>query len=382
MIRLWQLAWKLIRPLFFLLEPEQAHTVAMRLFSISASLPGASFVLDRLLRVQHPALRTEVAGLSLPNPVGLAAGFDKNAQYFSHLHHLGFGSIEVGTLTEHEQGGNPQPRIFRLPKDSALINRLGFNNRGSANAALAFARNTPDRSSGLVLGINIGKSKITPNEDAVQDYLTSFDRLHAFADYITINVSSPNTKGLRDLQETDALRALLGAIIERNNNTGVHNTHGAKRRPVFVKIAPDLTDEQAEEIVELAVELGLDGIIATNTTIAREPLSEDPTRIQEIGAGGLSGAPLTHKSRQFVARLFRVANGRLPIIGVGGIMNGDDAWDMICAGAAAVQIYTGFIYGGPTIVRDINVRLLERLQAAGMSSIGEAVGTRNAELAI
>lgn len=362
-----KLLWSLLRPLLFMLDAERAHHFAMGVFATLSRVPGVRGLFRALFTVRDPRLRTDVAGLRLPNPVGLAAGFDKDADWFDALHALGFGYVEVGTLTAHAQAGNPQPRLFRLPADRALINRMGFNNRGSENAAKAFARRRANHSE-LVLGINIGKSKITPNEDAIADYLTSFDRLRRYAHYVVVNVSSPNTQGLRDLQETAALRALLGALLERGREE-------SQRKPLFVKIAPDMTDEQAAEIVELAAELGLDGIIATNTTVSRASLATPGVEVEGIGNGGLSGAPLTVRSRRFVARLYRASNGKVPIIGVGGIMNGDDAWDMLRAGASAVQIYTGFIYGGPTIVRDINRRLLERLEASEFDTIPQVVGT-------
>lgn len=363
-----KLIWSLIRPLLFIMDAERAHHVAMGLFAVAMRVPGVGALVRSLLRVEDPRLAVEVAGVELPSPVCLGAGFDKNARWFNALHALGFGCIEVGTLTAHAQDGNPRPRIFRLPPDAALINRMGFNNRGSAAAAASLrgADIAP------VLGINIGKSKITPNEDALSDYAASFERLFPYAAYVTVNVSSPNTAGLRDLQEIASLRTLLGGLLDRNNELA--EAAGRARLPVFVKIAPDMSEEQAAEIVELAVEVGLHGIVATNTTVAREPLSTDPERVEAIGAGGLSGRPLTERSRAFVAHLYRCANGRLPIIGVGGIMNGDDAWEMMRAGAAAVQVYTGFVYGGPSFVRDINRRLVQRLDAEGCASIREIVG--------
>lgn len=362
------LLWSLLRPLLFLIDPERAHHLTMGLFALAMKVPGVAGLTRALLRVEDPRLRVNVAGVDLPTPVGLGAGFDKNALWFNALHALGFGFIEVGTLTAHAQDGNPTPRIFRLPPDRALINRMGFNNRGSAAAAAALEgqRIAP------VLGINIGKSKITPNDEALDDYVTSFKRLFRFAHYVTVNVSSPNTAGLRDLQEVESLRHLLGGLLEANREMATRNA--VDPLPVFVKIAPDMTEEQAAEIVELAVELGLHGIIATNTTIAREPLTTPSERVEAIGNGGLSGQPLTERSRAFVAHLYRTAAGRLPIIGVGGIMNGDDAWEMMRAGASAVQIYTGFVYGGPAVVRAINRRLVERLEQEGRGVISEIVG--------
>jgi dihydroorotate dehydrogenase len=323
----------------------------------------------RLYRVRAPQLETSVAGVDFESPVGLAAGFDKNALWFNALSSLGFGFVEVGTLTGHAQSGNPKPRVFRLPKDSALINRLGFNNRGSeaAAAALDGAEIEP------TLGINIGKSKITPNEEAISDYLLSLERLYDYADYFAINVSSPNTQGLRDLQAADPLRKLLGGLIERNKELAAER--GSEKKPVFVKIAPDMDAAARDEIVDLAIELGLDGIIATNTTIERDPLTTDADRVEAIGNGGLSGKPLTDRSRAFVSTLYMRAAGRLPIIGVGGIMNGDDAYEMLRAGASLVQVYTGFVYGGPGFITQIHRKILERMRADGHATIADVVGS-------
>ncbi len=365
-----QFLWTaLIRPLLFRLDPESAHERTMGMFAFMMSLPLVRPIMRALYRVRAPQLETSVAGVDFDSPVGLAAGFDKNALWFNGLSSLGFGFVEVGTLTGHAQSGNPKPRIFRLPKDSALINRMGFNNRGSeaAAAALHGADIEP------TLGINIGKSKITPNEEALGDYLLSLERLYDYADYIAINVSSPNTQGLRDLQAADPLRKLLGGLIDRNKELAAERS--AEAKPVFVKIAPDMDDSARNEVVDLAIELGLDGIIATNTTIERAPLTTDGQRVEQIGNGGLSGKPLTSRSREFVSNLYLRAAGRLPIIGVGGIMNGDDAYEMLRAGADLVQVYTGFVYGGPGFVAQIHRRILERMQADGHSTVAEVVGS-------
>lgn len=363
-----RLLWALLRPILFLLDAERAHHLAMGLLSLSLRVPGVAALTRALFRVEDSRLRVSLAGVELPSPIGLGAGFDKNASWYDALYALGFGFVEVGTLTAHAQDGNPKPRIFRLPADRALVNRMGFNNRGSAAAAEALrrARRPP------VLGINIGKSKVTPNDEAVADYLISFERLQPYASYVTVNVSSPNTAGLRDLQEIASLRELLGTLLRRNDELA--GASGTAPRPIFVKIAPDMTDAQAAEIVELAAEIGLHGIIATNTTVSRDGLATPGERVAEIGAGGLSGAPLTARSRAFVAHLYRTAAGRLPIVGVGGIMDGDDAWEMMRAGASAVQVYTGFVYGGPSFVRDIHRRLLQRLEQEGRTRLSDIVG--------
>lgn len=359
----------LARPVLFMMDPEGVHEATMDAFARSAAIEPFRLTIASQCRVEDPRLACERFGIRFPAPLGLAAGFDKNARWFDALHALGFGFIEVGTLTGHGQPGNAQPRLFRLPGDQALINRLGFNNRGSADAAASLAAAEHIRP---VLGINIGKSKIVPNEDAAADYLASFDRLAPFAAYVAINVSSPNTQGLRDLQHRDALAGLLGALAARNRSWAAERDRDPV--PLLVKLAPDLSEEQHVDAVELVEELGIDGIIATNTTIAREPLSAPAEDIARIGMGGLSGRPLTQKSRAFVHRTYEISGGRVPIVGVGGVFDGDDAYEMLRAGASLVQAYTGFVYGGPLMPRRVHERLLERMQADGATSIDEVVG--------
>lgn len=361
--------WRtLVRPLLFRFDPEGIHERTMGWFAALMQIGMLRAIVARWLRPRDPRLRSERFGVSFPAPVGLAAGFDKNARWFDALDALGFGFVEVGTLTGQAQTGNPKPRIFRLPADQALINRLGFNNGGSeaAAAALDGARIRP------VLGINIGKSKVVPNDEALDDYLASFDRLAPYARYVTVNVSSPNTPGLRELQNRDALEALLGGIAARNRQWA--QAEGREPVPLLVKLAPDLSDEQLADAVALVEELGIDGIIATNTTNAREPLSTPEGEVEGIGAGGLSGRPLTERSRAFVARIYELSGGRVPIIGVGGIMTGDDAWEMLRAGASLVQVYTGFVYGGPTSIAAMHRRLSERMDEAGVNQLDEVVG--------
>lgn len=361
--------WRsIVRPILFRFDPERIHERTMGWFSALLAIGLLRALVARWLRPRDPRLQTERFGVQFPGPVGLAAGFDKNARWFNALHALGFGFVEVGTLTGLAQPGNPTPRIFRLPADRALINRLGFNNGGSAAAAAALEGASIDP----VLGINIGKSKLVPNEEALDDYLASFDRLVRFARYVTVNVSSPNTPGLRELQNRDALAHLLGGIAERNRRWASETNRAPV--PLLVKLAPDLPDEQLVDAVALVEELGIDGIIATNTTNQREPLTTPNDVVEAIGAGGLSGQPLTERSRSFVARIYQLSGGRVPIIGVGGIMNGDDAWEMIRAGASLVQVYTGFVYGGPTSIAAMHRRLSERLTASGASSLDEIVG--------
>lgn len=357
-----------IRPILFRFDPEWVHERTMHLFAWLLRLGVLRALVTRWYRVDAPALRCERFGIRFEGPVGLAAGFDKNAAWYDALDALGFGFIEVGTLTGHAQPGNPTPRLFRLPADRALINRLGFNNHGSEAAAQALTGATIRP----VLGINIGKSKVVPNEEALDDYLLSFERLVPFARYITVNVSSPNTPGLRELQHRDALEHLLGGIQTRNRAWAAEQ--GRAPVPVLVKLAPDLEDEALVEAVELVEQLGIDGIIATNTTNSREGLRTPAATVEAIGAGGLSGQPLTERSRSFVARIYALSGGRVPIVGVGGVMNGDDAWEMLRAGASLVQLYTGFVYGGPGIVAAMHRRIAERLTERGLDRVDAIVG--------
>jgi dihydroorotate dehydrogenase len=360
--------WRLIRPLLFSLDPERVHLLSMRLFARALRVAPLRRLIAATYQSHDPRLCVRRFGIDFPSPVGLAAGFDKNAEWFEALAALGFGFIEVGTITGQAQPGNPLPRLFRLPRDRALINRLGFNNKGSAAAASALARRTDT----TILGINIGKSKIVPNEDAVGDYLLSFERLFPFGRYFVVNVSSPNTPGLRELQERGPLTALLRALGERNQALAIQ--FGIEPKPILLKIAPDLSEYQFEAIVEMTREVPIAGLVATNTTIARSGLRTPQRVVEGLGAGGLSGGPLTQRSRAFVAKLYRDTGGRLPIIGVGGIMNGEDAWQMIRAGASLVQTYTGFIYEGPGFVRSIHRHLLRRLHERALQSLDSVVG--------
>ncbi len=365
---LWQ---SIVRPLMFCLPAEKAHYVSMGAFTGFNRLPALGSLLRRRNRVNSPKLSNTVFGLTFENPVGLAAGFDKDARWYNELATLGFGHIEVGTLTGKPQSGNPKPRLFRLSADQALINRMGFNNQGADLAARRVAR-TGRKYPETVLGINIGKTKIVPVETATEDYLFGFERLFAYADYFTINVSSPNTPGLRTLQHREPLIELLSAISTLNRTLA--DDHEIARKPILLKIAPDLSDEQLEDIVSIAFEIPIDGIIATNTTISREGLSSADSLVEELGAGGLSGAPLRLRSREVVRLLHQRSTGKIPIVGVGGISTGEDAWQMILAGASLVQIYTGFVYGGPSVVRNINRYLLEQLEKNKLSNIQMAVG--------
>lgn len=344
--------WRLLRPLLFLFDAEWIHHAMMRVFSALMRWGWLRRRVQNYCHVDDPALTTRVLDMEFPSPIGLAAGFDKDARWYNALGALGFGFIEVGSLTAHAQPGNPKPRLFRLPKDRAVLNRFGFNNEGAAAAATRLQA-TPAE---YPLGVNIGKSKITPNEDAISDYLQSLREVQSYADYLVVNVSSPNTEGLRDLQAEAPLRALLSALLEENAR--LSREKGARRPPLFVKFAPDMNDAQIEASVALVRELGVDGIVCTNTTVSREGLVTDAKTVEALGAGGVSGAPLTERSRAFVRKVCTLAEGDFPVIGVGGIMTPDDAVAMLEAGASAVQIYTGFIYGGPFVVRKMNRAIL------------------------
>lgn len=358
----------LIRPLLFRLDPERSHRVAMTLLTAGMAVPPLRWLTEALCQSRDPRLRVSCWGLSFPNPVGLAAGFDKDARYFNALAALGFGFVEVGTLTARPQPGNPRPRIFRLPQDRALVNRLGFNNRG----AEAVARDLARRRIRPILGINIGRSRATPNEEAAADYLASLEHLFPYAAYFALNVSSPNTPGLRELQEPERLEVLIGALQARNHELAA--ARGTPSRPVLLKLAPDLTEGELGAIVALSLRTGVSGLVATNTTVSREGLQTPPQELAAMGEGGLSGAPLTRRSREVVASLYRLSQGRLPVVGVGGILSGDDAWEMIRAGASLLQVYTGFVYRGPLFVRDLCRYLSRRLTQAGKDSISQVVG--------
>lgn len=364
-----------VRPLLFRLAPETAHEFALH--ALTAGLKAESvrrLTAGRLRR--EPFGKLERFGLSFSNPVGLAAGFDKNGAATRELAALGFGFVEAGTVTHLAQAGNPQPRLFRLPQDRALINRQGFNNEGAAALAARLERGRPD----CVLGINIGKSRAVEVADAVADYLASFEIVYPHADYITVNVSSPNTPGLRELQRADALTELLAALQTRNRELaqrGARMTATNGRVPLLLKVAPDLDERELELIVDVARRTGIDGIIATNTTTARASLSNTPAGVVEaIGAGGLSGAPLRARSTEVIRALYRLSRGSVEIIGVGGIFNAAHAWEKICAGASLLQLYTGFIYEGLTAARDINEGLAEILRREGFRTLDEAVGCR------
>lgn len=358
----------LLRPILFRLPAETAHELAIN--SLSSILrPGFSRWLSGKSRTA-PFGQLRRFGLLFDNPVGLAAGFDKNGTAAQALAALGFGFIEVGTVTSRPQPGNPRPRVFRLPRDCALINRLGFNNCGAAQLAENIRRRRPD----CVLGINIGMSRDVAIEDAIPDYLASFEAVYSVADYIAINVSSPNTPNLRELQRPEMLAALLASLQRRNSELATRDSLPGPK-PLLLKIAPDLMNEEIESIVKIALQENLAGLIATNTTIRRDNLRTPPGKIAECGEGGLSGAPLRQRSNEVIALIYRLTRGALPIVGVGGVFTAQDAWEKICAGASLIQLYTGFIYEGPQVARRINEGLAAILKREGFSSLDEAIGS-------
>lgn len=333
----------LIKPLLFSLPPEKAHHLTMRLLKTLVRDRGTVHRRDR-----EAGLSRKVWGLDFPNPVGLAAGFDKNAELVDQWGQLGFGFVEVGTVTPRSQPGNPQPRLFRLPDDRALINRMGFNNDGVE----AIAERLAKRRSSIIVGGNIGKNKTTPNEQAADDYEKCFVRLFDLVDYFVVNVSSPNTPGLRELQEKEPLQKLLAHLQSLNQQK-------PKSKPLLLKIAPDLSEAQLDDIVEISREVGLDGLIATNTTISREGLLTPEHKVSEIGAGGLSGRPMTDHANQILGLISHKTQSQLPLIGVGGIHEPFDALQKLKNGASLIQLYTGFVYGGVPLIRAIKRAILE-----------------------
>jgi len=336
--------YRLIKPIFFQFDPEKVHYfVVKRLKWFHEHFPLGKTILRSSFDIHIKGLEREVFGIKFRNPVGLAAGFDKNGEYIEALSDLGFGFIEVGTVTPLPQPGNDLPRMFRLPEDEALINRMGFNNKGVDTLAERL-RVLKAKDKNIVIGGNIGKNKNTPNEDAVSDYVKCFDRLFDVVDYFVVNVSSPNTPGLRALQEKEPLMLLLKTLQDRNQKNGIS-------RPILLKIAPDLTNEQLDDIVEIVKETGIAGVIATNTTIDRSGLYTPAELANETG--GLSGKPLTQRSTEVIRYLSEKSGKAFPIIGVGGIHSPQDAKDKLEAGASLVQLYTGFIYEGPGIIKRI-----------------------------
>jgi dihydroorotate dehydrogenase len=350
-----------------LLAAETAHRLIVGCLKLFALVPGLSALVRSLSRPKHPSTKVRALGIDFPSPVGLAAGFDKDAEVFEALGSVGFAFVEVGTITGESQPGNPTPRLFRLPKDRALINRMGFNNHGAEHAARVLASRGARRRT--ILGVNIGKTKLVAAEDAVRDYEKSARLLGPHADYMVINVSSPNTPGLRDLQAVESLRPLVLGV-----RAALESAVPDRTVPLLVKIAPDLSDEDVLAVADLALELGLDGLIATNTTISRKGLSTPDAEVAALGAGGLSGAPLKARALE-VLRLLRSRIGdRLVLISAGGIETADDAWARIQAGATLIQVYSGMIYEGPSLPCRLTRGLAERVQAEGLASVQDAIG--------
>lgn len=333
----------LIRPILFCFDPEQVHYFTFSLIRFLHKIPGFGSLIKVMYEVKNPKLEREVFGLKFKNPIGLAAGFDKDAKLYKELANFGFGFIEIGTLTPKPQEGNPKKRLFRLKEDSAIINRMGFNNGGVAAAVERLKKNK-----GVLIGGNIGKNKNTPNEEATSDYEICFETLFPYVDYFVVNVSSPNTPNLRALQDKEPLANLLQTLQNRNKATSLP-------KPILLKIAPDLTDEQLLDIIDIVKATQIAGVIATNTTLSREGLlAENKTEM-----GGLSGKPLTKRSTEVIRFLSEKSNNAFPIIGVGGIHSAQDAIEKLEAGASLVQLYTGFIYEGPGLIREINEKILE-----------------------
>ncbi len=332
----------LIRSILFKIDPEAVHHMVMKNLRRAYAIPFLRALVRRMYSVQHPSLQRTLWGITFPNPVGLGAGFDKDAKYTDALACLGFGFVEIGTVTPKGQPGNPQPRLFRLPADKALINRMGFNNEG----AKAAAQRLKHRKEKLVIGGNIGKNKDTPNENALSDYEICFRDLYDVVDYFVVNVSSPNTPGLRALQDKEPLMAILNRLMALNKELG-------NPKPLLLKIAPDLTNEQLDDIVEIVGTTGIQGLVATNTTIDRSKLTTPAAEVENIGAGGLSGQPVKNRSTEVIRYITRKSGGKIPIIAVGGIFTAADAKEKLDAGASLVQIYTGFVYEGPAAVSNI-----------------------------
>ncbi|PCH68409.1 MAG: dihydroorotate dehydrogenase (quinone) [Bacteroidetes bacterium] len=337
----------LVQPFLFLFSPEAAHSMVFTFLKIKCKGPFVKQFIRAIYAIKDDRLKREFLGLKFENPVGLAAGFDKNAGLYDELSSFGFGFIEIGTVTPKPQPGNPKPRIFRLPKDEALINRLGFNNNGVDKIKNKLVNRNPN----FIIGGNIGKNKTTPNEEAINDYEICFNELFDLVDYFVVNVSSPNTPNLRELQEKESLLKILLRLQDINSEKN-------KRKPILLKVAPDLSNEQLDEIIAVVRESKIDGIIATNTTIQREGLQTDLGKVESIGSGGLSGKPLKDRSNEVIKYIADRTNKEIIIIGVGGIMSAEDALAKLDAGADLIQIYTGFIYEGPGLVKEICKKLL------------------------
>lgn len=365
----------LVRPVLFQFPPEAIHHASMGVHATGCRVPGVPAFWRWASGAIEPRLGSQCLGLQFRSPVGLAAGFDKDARWFTSLGLLGFGAIEAGSITALPQPGNSRPRLFRLPADQALINRMGFNSAGAEAVAgsLAIRRRELDRfRERHVLGINLGKSKVTPLEEAASDYEQSLRRLYEFGDYFVVNVSSPNTAGLRDLQQQSRLAGLIEHVAGVMDQLSAES--GSPRRPLLVKIAPDLSSHELDEVIEVIRDSPVAGVIASNTTVSRDGLQTPAGELERIGAGGLSGRPLHQRSVAMVARVFAALRGTKPVIGVGGVFDGDDVWRMMGAGASLVQLYTGFIYGGPLVVGRIHRRLVQLMEQNRIATLAEWIG--------
>jgi len=357
----------LIRQMLFKAQAETAHEFGIEALKIALnSKPAQDFAVKQFACNEFGKLKR--FGLTFKNPLGIAAGFDKNGQVVNQLDALGFAFVEVGTVTFEAQKGNEKPRLFRLPEDKALVNRLGFNNEGTAKVVERLKKTSRN----CVLGVNIGKNKDVPNEEAIENYKKSFDLAFAVADYITVNVSSPNTPNLRELQKAENLEGLLSTLQKRNSELSKKDK---KNLPLLVKIAPDLTEGEIDTITDICLRLKISGIIATNTTVSRNNLQTKKDEIEKIGIGGLSGKPLQTRSNEVIKQIYKTSRGKLPIVGVGGIFSAEDAFEKIRSGACLLQAYTGFIYQGFAFARDVNFGLAKILRQKGFSHLDEAVGT-------
>jgi len=340
---------KLLRPILFLLSPEKIHSLVITFIKIGFKIPGVKRLIKNATSVEHPSLHRSILGLEFKNPIGFAAGFDKNAEVYEDFSAFGFSFIEIGTVTPKPQPGNPKPRSFRLKKDNALINRMGFNNKGVVYAS----KKLKNRTGSIIIGGNIGKNTLTPNEQAIDDYLFCFKELYDHVDYLVVNISCPNVANLRHLQDSENLSRILSSLMAERKQRKVY-------KPILLKVSPDLTHEQLDETISTSVEAGIDGFIATNTTTSRENLTTSCEKVSSIGNGGLSGSPLTNRSTEVIRYIYEKTSGKKPIIGVGGIMTTEDAIEKLNAGASLIQIYTGFIYTGPMFVKRINKELIRR----------------------
>ena len=336
---------KLLKPILFCIDPERVHEITFFFINLIFKIPFVSSLISKIYSLKNPILETEVFGIKFPNPIGLAAGFDKNAKLYNEFSNFGFGFIEIGTVTPLPQEGNPKKRLFRLVSDEAIINCMGFNNIGLEEVIKRLKYNK-----GVIVGGNIGKNKITDFNNSIQDYLICFEKLYPHVNYFAINVSSPNTEKLRDLQQKDLLKNLLEAIQKKNKSYSFP-------KPVLLKIGPDLSQDQLIDVIEVIAETSLDGIIATNTTLSRDNLTSSKDLVNQ--KGGLSGRPISEKSTNIIKFIHEKSNGSIPIIGVGGIMNPDDAIEKIKAGASLIQLYSGFVYSGPSIFKKINKAIID-----------------------